>query len=44
MKTRLASAGIGPVGSAPDRLRQALLSDITKYAKIVKDAKMNVEH
>jgi tripartite-type tricarboxylate transporter receptor subunit TctC len=37
-KTRLAPAGIEPVGTTPERLRQVMQADLEKYRKIVKDA------
>lgn len=37
-KSRLAPAGIEPVGTTPEKLREVMVSDMDKYRKIVKDA------
>ena len=43
IKEKLLPAGIDPAGSTPERLREVLIADIAKYAKMVKDAKIKVE-
>lgn len=37
-KSRLAPAGIEPVGTTPERLREVMVSDMAKYRKIVNEA------
>ncbi len=43
VKEKLATAGLDGVGTTPERLREVLISDIAKYAKIVRDAKISME-
>lgn len=43
IKEKLLTAGLGPGGSTPERLREVLVADIAKYAKIVRDAKIKPE-
>lgn len=43
IKEKLVTAGLDPGGSTPERLREVLVADIAKYAKIVKDAKIKAE-
>jgi tripartite-type tricarboxylate transporter receptor subunit TctC len=43
VKDKLVPAGLDGTGSTPERLGEVLKSDIAKYAKIVKDAKIKVE-
>ncbi len=43
IKEKLVSAGLDSAGSTPERLREVLVADIAKYAKIVRDAKIKVE-
>ena len=42
-KEKLTPAAIDPAGRTPERLREVLIADIAKYAKLVKDAKIKVE-
>ena len=43
IKEKLLTAGLDPGGSTPERLREVLVADIAKYAKIVRDAKIKPE-
>jgi tripartite-type tricarboxylate transporter receptor subunit TctC len=43
IKEKLLSAGLDAGGSTPERLREVLVADIAKYAKIVRDAKIKPE-
>ena len=42
-KEKLIPAGIDPGGSTPEKLRETLVGDIAKFAKIVRDAGIKAE-
>jgi tripartite-type tricarboxylate transporter receptor subunit TctC len=39
----LANAAIEPIGSTPDELSRFMKSEITKWAKVVKEANVQVD-
>jgi tripartite-type tricarboxylate transporter receptor subunit TctC len=43
VKEKLTPAGIDAAGTTPERLREVLVADIAKYAKIVQEAKIKVD-
>lgn len=43
MKTVLARAAIEPVGSTPEELAKFMKTELAKWAKVVRDAKVQVD-